>query len=203
MNSSSPKDNKDKAPQPTNDAEPATTAPPSIASESDSGKGEKGPSNQQPSQQPVVPVPPQLVMYPTWSTGLFECCDDIPTLLITCFAPCVTFGQVAEMVDRGQNSCGLYAMLHAGILYLTGCGCLLSAYYRIKMTQLYNLPNDPLINILVHLICEPCALCQEYRELQARGFNMKLGVGWRNQSLEIQQTGGLMVAPKVPGGMTR
>lgn len=200
MNSSSPKDNKDKAPQPTNDAQPETTAaPPSTASGSDSAKGENGPS----SQQPVVAVPPQQAMYPTWSTGLFECFDDIPTFLITCFAPCVTFGQIAEMVDRGQNSCCLYVVLHAGILYFTGCGCLLSAYYRIKMTTLYNLPNDPIINILVHLICEPCALCQEYRELQARGFNMHLGVGWHNQSPEIQQTGGIMVAPEVPGGMTR
>ncbi|KAF5777244.1 putative PLAC8 motif-containing protein [Helianthus annuus] len=201
MSSSAPQDNKDKAPQPTNDAQPAPAAQSSntsAASESNSGKGETGQTNQQ-----VVGVPPQQGMMPTWSTGLFECFDDIPTLLITFFAPCVTFGQVAEMVDRGQNSCGLYAMLHAGILYFTGCGCLLSAYYRIKMSQLYNLPNDPLINILVHLICEPCALCQEYRELQARGFNMQLGVGWRNQTPEIQQTGGIMVAPKVPGGMSR
>ncbi|KAK9060078.1 hypothetical protein SSX86_020782 [Deinandra increscens subsp. villosa] len=198
MNSSSPNDNKaEKAPQPTNnDAQPATAA--ASSSDSDSSKGQPGPSN-----QPVVAVPPQQAAFPTWSTGLFECFDDIPTLLITFFAPCVTFGQIAEMVDRGQNSCGLYAMLHAGILYFTGCGCLLSAYYRIKMSQIYKLPNDPLINILVHLICEPCALCQEYRELQARGFNMQLGVGWRNQTPEIQQTGGVMVPPKVPGGMNR
>ncbi|KAD2393582.1 hypothetical protein R6Q59_012124 [Mikania micrantha] len=202
MNSSSPNDNKtDKTPQPTNEAQPVTGAPssnPSAASEPDSSKGEAGQSN-----QPVVMVPPQQAIIPTWSTGLFECFDDIPTLLITAFAPCVTFGQIAEMVDRGQNSCGLYAMLHAGILYFTGCGCMLSAYYRIKMSQIYKLPNDPLINILVHLLCEPCALCQEYRELQARGFNMQLGVGWRNQTPEIQQTGGVTLPPKVPGGMNR
>ncbi|XP_076884734.1 protein PLANT CADMIUM RESISTANCE 2-like [Bidens hawaiensis] len=198
LNSSSLNDNKDKAPQPTNDAQPATTTPssnPPATSEPDSTKGA--------ASQPVVGVPPQQDAFPIWSTGLFECFDDIPTLLITFFAPCVTFGQIAERVDRGQISCGLYAMLHAGILYFTGCGCLLSAYYRIKMSQIYKLPNDPVFNILVHLICEPCALCQEYRELQARGFNMQLGVGWRNQTPEIQQTGGLMVAPKVPGGMTR
>ncbi|KAI3696289.1 hypothetical protein L1987_79301 [Smallanthus sonchifolius] len=196
MNSSSQNDNKDKTPQPTNDAQQPSN--PSATSESNSSKG-----NAAPSSQYVVGVPPQQGVIPTWSTGLFECFDDIPTLLITAFAPCVTFGQIAEMVDRGQNSCGLYAMLHAGILYFTGCGCLLSAYYRIKMSQIYKLPNDPLINILVHLICEPCALCQEYRELQARGFNMQLGVGWRNQTPEIQQTGGIMVPPKVPGGMDR
>ncbi|XP_071717528.1 protein PLANT CADMIUM RESISTANCE 2-like [Rutidosis leptorrhynchoides] len=201
MNSSLPNDDKDKAPQPTNGApsQPQTAPPPNVSSSdsssSDSSKGQPNPY--------VVGAPPQQHVPPAWSTGLFECFDDIPTLLITAFAPCVTFGQVAEMVDRGQNSCGVYAMLHAGILYFTGCGCLLSAYYRIKMSHLYRLPDDPLINILVHLLCEPCALCQEYRELQARGFNMQLGVGWRNQSPGIQQSGGVMVPPKVQGGMNR
>ncbi|KAK9060073.1 hypothetical protein SSX86_020777 [Deinandra increscens subsp. villosa] len=103
MNSSSPNDNKaEKASQPTNnDAQPATAA--ASSSDSDSSKGQPGPSN-----QPVVAVPPQQAAFPTWSTGLFECFDDIPTR-----------------------------------------------------------------------------------------------VGWRNQTPEIQQTGGVMVPPKVPGGMNR
>jgi hypothetical protein len=28
---------------------------------------------------------------------------------------------------------------------------------------------------LVHFFCEPCALCQEYRELRNRGFDMGIG----------------------------
>lgn len=47
--------------------------------------------------------------------------------------------------------------------------------YIIKMSHLHKLPDDPLINILLHLLCEPYALCQEYHELQTRGFNMQLG----------------------------
>jgi len=194
MNSSLPNDDKDKAPQ----SAPTVSAAASSSSDSDSSKGEARTNSQY-----VDGAPLQQGEVPVWATGLFECFDDIPTCLITAFAPCVTFGQIAEMVDRGQNSWGVYVLLHAGILYFTGCGCLLSAYYRVKMSNLYKLPADPLINILVHLICEPCALCQEYRELQARGFNMQLGVGWRGQSPEIQQTGGFMVAPKVPEGMNK
>ena len=202
MSSSVPND-KEKAPQTAtgqsqSDGQPATNPRPS---DSDSSKAASGAPQQSGSY--VVGVPPQQGEIPTWSTGLFECFDDLQTFIITAFAPCVTFGQIAEMVDRGQQSWYVYTGLHAIILYLTGCGCLLSAYYRIKMSQIYNVPNDPIINILVHLICEPCALCQEYRELQAHGFNMQLGVGWRNQSPEIQQTGGVMVPPSVPGGMSR
>ncbi|GJT04591.1 plant cadmium resistance 2-like protein [Tanacetum coccineum] len=185
MNFSLPNDDKDNAPQ------SAQTAAASSSSDSDSSKGKAGTYSlyvdEAQLEQGVVPV---------WATGLFECYDDIPNCLITAFAPCVTFGQIAEMVDRGHNSWGVYVLLHAGILCCTGCACLVSAYYRIKMSNLYKLPDDPIINLLVHLICEPCALCQEYRELQARGFNLQLGVGWHGQSPEIQQTGGFMVAPK-------
>lgn len=144
---------------------------------------------------------------------------------------CLT--NIANFLFIFVTGCLVLGGLHAGLLYFTGLGCLLSAYFRIRMVQMYNLPNDPVINILVHLVCEPCALCQEYRELQAHGFNMQLGnvyiwicllsnilllinyvdsfvhqiffsgVGWRNQSPEIQQSGGVMVPPTVPGGMSR
>ncbi|XP_024989871.1 protein PLANT CADMIUM RESISTANCE 2-like [Cynara cardunculus var. scolymus] len=196
----------EKASQPTT-GEPAQTQPqtaqpsnppPAVANDQ-SGKDSATP------QQPgaVVGVPPQQVVVPAWSTDLFECFDDPQTFIITFFAPCVTFGQIAEMVDRGRTSVGMYAGLYFLIMYFTGCGCLLSAYFRIKMSHIYRLPDDPLINILVHLICEPCALCQEYRELQHHGFNMQLGVGWHNQTLEVQQIGAPMEPPMVPGGMTR
>ncbi|KAJ9554391.1 hypothetical protein OSB04_018436 [Centaurea solstitialis] len=151
----------------------------------------------------VVGAPPQQVNGPAWTTGLFDCFEDPQTLIITFFAPCVTFAQIAEMVDRGRTSCGMFALVYALIMYFTGCGCLLSAYFRIKMSHIYNLPNDPLINILVHLLCEPCALCQEYRELQHHGFNMQLGVGWHNQTPEVQQIGAPTNPPNVPNGMSR
>ncbi|KAI3733806.1 hypothetical protein L6452_13262 [Arctium lappa] len=210
-------------PQPTtgqpaqSQPQPAPPSNPSPAQADTNVKAEAAPSGaQQPNdkgsfnaalqqQGIVVGVPPQQVVPPAWSTGLFECFDDPTTLIITFFAPCITFGQVAEMVDQGRTSVGMFAALHFLIMYFTGCGCMLSAYYRIKMSHIYRLPDDPIVNILVHLICEPCALCQEYRELQHRGFNMQLGVGWHKQSPEIQQTAGgaIIVPPAVPGGMNR
>lgn len=143
MNSSVPNE-KEKTPQTTtgqapmvlpSDSQPATNPPP--ASDSDSSKGGGAP---QQSGQYVVGVPPQQGEIPTWSTGLFECFDDLPTrksnhiyhhlniythfhvlyflassldhklmyflstVVITAFAPCVTYGQIAEMIDRGQQS---------------------------------------------------------------------------------------------------
>ncbi|KAI3733805.1 hypothetical protein L6452_13261 [Arctium lappa] len=210
----------EKAPQPTTgestqtQSQPAPPSNPPPAPTDTNVKAEAAPSGAQPNQAPlntalqqqgvVVGVPPQQGDIPAWSTSLFECFDDPQTFIITFFAPCVTFGQIAEMVDRGRASVGMYAALYFLIMYFTGCGCLLSAYFRIKMSHIYRLPDDPLINILIHLLCEPCALCQEYRELQHHGFNMQLGVGWQHQTPEVQQIGAPpMAPPMVPGGMTR
>ncbi|KAK9903823.1 hypothetical protein M0R45_000930 [Rubus argutus] len=40
-----------------------------------------------------------------WSTGLLDC-------LFTCFCPCITFGQIAEIVDRGTTSCVVAGMIY-------------------------------------------------------------------------------------------
>ncbi|MQL89670.1 hypothetical protein Taro_022252 [Colocasia esculenta] len=36
-----------------------------------------------------------------WSTGLCDCCDDPGNCCLTCWCPCVTFGRIAEITDRG------------------------------------------------------------------------------------------------------
>ncbi|KAL5726264.1 Cell number regulator 2 [Ranunculus cassubicifolius] len=39
-----------------------------------------------------------------WSTGLCDCCDDPSNCCMTCCCPCITFGRIAEVVDRGTTS---------------------------------------------------------------------------------------------------
>ncbi|KAF3792563.1 hypothetical protein EJ110_NYTH08476 [Nymphaea thermarum] len=58
---------------------------------------------------------------------------------------------------------------------LTCCGCLYAAFFRAKLRAQYRLPEKPAADWLVHCICEPCALTQEYRELQRRGFDPSIG----------------------------
>lgn len=72
-------------------------------------------------------------------------------------------------------ACAASGALYALITYLTGCSCIYSCFYRSKMRQQYMLPESPCADCLVHFCCEPCALCQEYRELKTRGFDMSLG----------------------------
>ncbi|XP_009410080.2 cell number regulator 10 isoform X1 [Musa acuminata AAA Group] len=137
---------------------------------------------------------------PVWSTGLCDCMDDFGNCCMTCWCPCVTFGRVAEIVDRGTTSCGASGALYALIMALTGCQCIYSWFYRTKMRAYYNLPDSPCCDCCVHFCCETCALCQEYRELKNRGFNMALG--W-HLNVEREAGGGMTQPPMMQGGMMR
>ncbi|XP_062177681.1 cell number regulator 2-like [Alnus glutinosa] len=158
------------------------------------------------SPPPYVSAPPYIetgvrahAVPGRWSTGLCHCCDDPANCLITCFCPCITFGQIADIVGRGSSPCALSCVVYGVIQYLTALACLCSCIYRSKLRAQYNLEESPCVDCLVHCCCETCALCQEYRELKNRGFDM--WIGWE-ANLE-RQSRGVTVAPTVAPGMTR
>ncbi|GLJ49697.1 hypothetical protein SUGI_1054720 [Cryptomeria japonica] len=143
------------------------------------------PPFQNPSQYvhppPPPPPPHPYPLRPTeWSSGLCACCHDPSNCFLTCWCPCITFGQIAEIVDEGSPTCAL-----SGGIY--------SCLYRNKMRAKYNLSGSPCTDCLVHFICDECALCQEYRELKHRGYHPALG--WRGQQ---QEMGIAMAAPGHP-----
>ncbi|TYH29013.1 hypothetical protein ES288_A02G190400v1 [Gossypium darwinii] len=133
----------------------------------------------------------------SWSTGLCHCCDDPANCLITAFCPCVTFGQIAQIVNKGSISCAASGAVY-GLLALTGLSCLYSCVYRSRLRGQYDLEEAPCADCLVHFCCETCSLCQEYRELKNRGFDM--GIGW--QANMDRHGRGITVAPVV-GRMAR
>ncbi|KAK7850269.1 protein plant cadmium resistance 2, partial [Quercus suber] len=152
-------------------------------------------------QASVTGIPVQSRALVPWSTGLCDCSDDVGNCCITYWCPCITFGQIAEIVDRGTTSCAASGALYALIAWLTGCGCLYSCFYRSKIRRQYALEEGSCGDCIVHCCCEPCALCQEYRELKHQGFD--LSIGW--QGNVEQRTQGVMTAtaPVIQGGMNR
>ncbi|KAF8017296.1 hypothetical protein BT93_H2475 [Corymbia citriodora subsp. variegata] len=136
-----------------------------------------------------------------WTTDLCDCFDDPSNCLITCFFPCVTFGQNAEIIDRGSTSCafaGTLCLLMYHSLYSSWC---YTCTYRTKLRGLYSIPGNQFRDACVHHWCGPCALCQEYRELRNRGFDPS--IGWvANEERRTQQVGAV-VPPSVPGDMIR
>nr|DAD35732.1 TPA_asm: hypothetical protein HUJ06_006372 [Nelumbo nucifera] len=152
-----------------------------------------------PMDMPPPAFPTQTQRQVPWSTGLCDCCDDVPLCCITCWCPCITFAQISEIIDKGTSSCGMNGAIYTIIAYFTGCACLYSCFYRTKLRHQYSLQESPCGDCFVHFCCESCALCQEYRELKSRGFNMAIGwhanVEWQNR--------GITMAPMVQGGMIR
>ncbi|XP_068653973.1 cell number regulator 10-like [Aristolochia californica] len=95
--------------------------------------------------------------------------------LITCCCPCITFGQIAEMVDEGRSSCCKQGCIYA-LLMMTGCQWIYSCMYREKLrTNFGGLPPEPCNDCCVHFCCEACALCQEHEELKNRGLDPSNG----------------------------
>ncbi|CAL1353317.1 unnamed protein product [Linum trigynum] len=137
-----------------------------------------------------------------WSSGLCDCFSDCRNCFITFWCPCVTFGQVAEIVDMGSSACGVNGALYTLIACVTGFPCCFSCFYRSKMRQQYGLKGTHCGDCLVHCFCEYCSLCQEYRELKNHGFD--LSIGWhgnverKNQNVEMGR-----LPPVVERGMTR
>ena len=147
-------------------------------------------------QLPVDAQPKQLV---PWSTGLCDCFEDVSNCCLTFWCPCITFGRIAEIVDKGATSCGASGALYTLIACVIGCPCFYSCFYRAKMRQQYSLEDSACGDCCLHCWCESCALCQEYRELKFRGFDMV--IGW--QGNVEKQNREVAMAPVVEDGMTR
>ncbi|KAL7149511.1 hypothetical protein ABFS83_05G045500 [Erythranthe nasuta] len=165
---------------------PVASSPPHKSHSDDDDK---------PEPRPRIPPKSQV----PWSTGLCGCFSDCRNCCITCWCPCITFGQIAEIVDKGSSSCGQNGALYTLIACVTGCPCFYSCFYRSKLRQQYLLHESACGDCCVHCFCESCALCQEYRELKNRGFDMS--IGWHG-NVE-RQNRGVAMAPIVEGGMSR
>ncbi|KAE8770636.1 Cell number regulator 1 [Hordeum vulgare] len=151
----------------------------------------------------LVHAPPPTT---PWTTGLYDCTEDRGNCWLTCLCPCITFGLVAEIVDRGAMASGASTALYMliGLASAWWFTPIYTCFYRTKMRAQYGLQEDPCPDVCVHTFCEWCALCQEYRELHNRGFIMD--IGW-HANMELQQRGGGGVATVPPAmhvdGMTR
>ncbi|KAG0626918.1 hypothetical protein M758_2G161400 [Ceratodon purpureus] len=154
------------------------------------------------------PLPAQMQMPPVravvpegctgqWNASLCGCCSDCDMCCQTCWCPCVTFGQVAEVVDEGQVSCCVQATIY-GLLCSVGIPCVYSFMWRQKLRQKFKLERGCCGDFCVHCCCAWCALCQEHRELRSRGLDPSLG--WEVAQQTYFRP---MAVPTPPGAMLR
>lgn len=110
-----------------------------------------------------------------WSSAIYDCGLDRTNATMTALCPCVTFGQIAEMVDEGQTSCTSGSFMYI-LLAPALCSCwILASSYRKKLRKKYSLVQAPAEDWIMHLFCPFCSLCQEFRELKCRGLDPTLG----------------------------
>ncbi|KAJ6836054.1 cell number regulator 2-like [Iris pallida] len=144
--------------------------------------------------EPGAPVP--------WHVGLFDCRDDPALCWFTAVCPCVTFGRIAEIVDKGDTiTCLISGCWYFWIQYSTCLQCLCTMFYRTKMREQYNLEEAPDSDFCVHFCNEPCALCQEYKELEHRGFDMT--IGYEANMMRQRQMQSATAPPDMQGEMMR
>ncbi|KAJ0047727.1 hypothetical protein Pint_16436 [Pistacia integerrima] len=137
--------------------------------------GMQFPPNNGPQTPYGVPVTGQGKLGNSWHSELFDCMNDPMNALVSVLFPCLTFGQIAEIIDDGHTSCGTSGMLYGGIAFCIALPCIMSCTYRTKLRNKFGLPEAPAPDWVTHFLCEWCALCQEYRELQARGWDPSIG----------------------------
>ncbi|OIV94124.1 hypothetical protein TanjilG_29224 [Lupinus angustifolius] len=139
------------------------------------------------------------VAHGSWSTGLCHCCSDCHSCCLTLWCPCISFGRIAEITDKGTSSCcvqGTLFFILAGFAHVASC---YACIYRTKLRRLYGIEGNQCKDCLASCLCIHLSICQSYRELQARGFD--LSAGW-NGNVEMRSRG-VMEAPAVAGAMSR
>ncbi|KAL3511773.1 hypothetical protein ACH5RR_024490 [Cinchona calisaya] len=122
----------------------------------------------------VSPAPPPFLGSP-WSTQLFDCHQDQTNAVMTACCPCVTFGQIAEVLDQGELTGPLGSFIYLLMMPALCSQWIMGSKYRRKLRDKYGLVEAPYQDVVSHIFCSCCSLCQEFRELRNRGLDPALG----------------------------
>ncbi|GAB4842246.1 hypothetical protein Ancab_012212 [Ancistrocladus abbreviatus] len=136
----------------------------------------------QPVAEPVESDPPTVkaaakpaVIGNPWTTGLFDCHEHQTNAIMTAILPCVTFGQIAEVLEAGKWKSPMGTFLYVLIMPVLCSQWIIGSKYRKKLRKKYDLVEAPYGDKVSHFFCPCCSLCQEYRELSNRGLDPALG----------------------------
>jgi Cys-rich protein (TIGR01571 family) len=149
----------------------------------------KSPTTPKPPQQtPVQQAPQPMAMSPIfiqqqpraptqWDKDLCSCFDNCGICCLGTWCPCCLYGMVkANRFQGGGGTVCLHACLYS---ILTGCFCLntcIASSQRSDIRREYDIRGDSCADCCVHLCCAPCALTQEYNEVQHHQSRVNPGV---------------------------
>ncbi|XP_043935357.1 cornifelin homolog A-like [Protopterus annectens] len=105
------------------------------------------------SSQPEVSTITASSQSSKWSSGVFDCCEDMSICLFGTFVPCILACQVAEKLDE----CCCLPYLPGTLLAM-----------RTSIRERYHIPGTICDDWLMIYCCGYCALCQMAREMDMR-----------------------------------
>ncbi|CAM6008609.1 unnamed protein product [Sphagnum balticum] len=124
------------------------------------------PHENEPGTSPVSPTSGE------WKSHILGGCtlQDYSSCCWTLWCPHATFGTIANALD---NTPGSMDKSQEYAWRQMWCGSAWFSHpYRTKLRAKYQLPEKPCSDFHAHCLLSPCALCQEYRELELRGVDM-------------------------------
>ena len=100
-----------------------------------------------------------------WGNGLFGCFNDCGICIMTYFCTCYTFGKNAEAVGE---SCFLCCLCYGCHPFDLAAKVAVRTKIRVQKGIAGTIAGD----IVYHVFCSACAICQEAQELKTGGASM-------------------------------
>jgi len=110
-----------------------------------------------------------------WSFGLFGCCGEPGTCLLSWFCPCMTYAQVKSRLTSlntegrphptGGEMINSDCMVHGCLTGCLGAGWVLQIGQRGETRQRYRINGGGVGDCLSAACCAPCELTQQSQEI--------------------------------------
>lgn len=111
-----------------------------------------------------------------WVESFCGCFSDIPTCLMSCFCPCIQYGQNHEAIHK--DGCLIQAILFA-CLATCHLQCLIHMGLRGHIRHKFSIFGGGLEDFCLTCCCPCCALAQEAREITHRRHEAAAkGIPW-------------------------
>jgi Cys-rich protein (TIGR01571 family) len=105
-----------------------------------------------------------------FSTKITACCDDCGVCCFGCWCPCIEWGRMAEYLLglRFKFGCCIYFGCSSSGPTRGVAGVLLGMVVRKELRDKLHIPGTIVEDCCIHCFAHGCAMCQEWREMQAR-----------------------------------
>ncbi|KAH9968279.1 PLAC8 family-domain-containing protein [Russula dissimulans] len=118
-----------------------------------------------------------------WSYGLLDCFSACGLCCWATWCPCVVYSTNKQRLRQlryqgtslqgGGDTCDDHCLIHGGLSVL-GCSWVLQLHERAEARDRYGIRGSAVGDCFTSLLCCPCALTQERREIELEEDSLRL-----------------------------